>query len=279
MKTSNLVPKKVKKSKKDDDSSIVSEMDENEPLSDAFNYDAKKESKGEDQDEEISEEYIQTTLLDRVVKYIKLDDVIKEKQSVHRKEMKAIKDAKDQLEQYLIGYLDKVDEEYIQVGNKSTLVKTETKTKAPPKMEDISVCLLEGFRKHEIYDEDVEIKRVVTDLIKTIDEKREIRTRKYLKRTKGDAEKKGGRGKKGKKQQNDNTNDNDSDAVANNNDIINENNNKLPKTKQTKQTKQTKETKQTKQTNQTKQTIKSSGKISANNQTINKQSTTKIMKK
>ena len=45
------------------------------------------------------------------------------------------------------------------------------------------VCLIEGFKKHEIYNDDADIKRVVKDLIETIDAKREIKTRKYLKRT------------------------------------------------------------------------------------------------
>jgi hypothetical protein len=124
--------------------------------------------------------------LERVIKYIKLDDVIKEKQKAHKEEMKTIKDSKEQLESFLIGYLDKIDEQYVQLGNKATLIKTEVKTKAAPKMEDISVCLVEGFRKHEIYDDDSEIKRVVKDFIETIESKREVKTRKYLKRTTGD---------------------------------------------------------------------------------------------
>jgi hypothetical protein len=174
------------------DSSIISDIDDNETMSDAFNYDEKKKSKNEsgDNEDENSEEFIQNVVLERVIKYIKLDDLIKDKQAEHKKELKAIKDAKDQLEKFLIEYLDKIDEEYIKVGNKSTLVKTQTQTKAPPKMEDISMCLIDGFRKYEIYESDVEIKRVVQDFIQTIEEKREIRTRKYLKRTKGDTDKK-----------------------------------------------------------------------------------------
>lgn len=171
------------------DSSDISDIDDNEIISDAFNYDVKKShNKSNDEeydnlDDDARKEYIQTVVLERVIKYIKLDDVIKKKQSEHKKEMKVIKDSKDQLEEFLIEYLDKVDEEYIQLANKSTLVKTEVKTKAPPKIEDIGVCLIEGFKKHEIYNDDADIKRVVKDLIETIDAKREIKTRKYLKRT------------------------------------------------------------------------------------------------
>ena len=225
----------------DKDSSDISDMADNESISDAFKYDAAKKSQSngeedyDDMDEQEKKEYIQTVVLDRVIKYIKLDDVIKQKQSEHKKEMKAIKDSKEQLEQFLIQYLDKVDEEYIQLGNKSTLIKTEVKTKAPPKMEDISVCLVEGFRKHEIYGDDSEIKRVVKDFIDTIDAKREVKTRKYLKRTAGDS---GEIVQKGKKGQNKSVKDGDENGEQDNasnmvpdDNVFDEDEESKPKTK------------------------------------------------
>lgn len=225
--------KNIKKNiKKDDtesfdenDSSMISEPDENASVIDAFDYDKKQENikrskdknssqsikKSHDSmsnnekdniqnienlenleniDEEAHEEYVQTVVIDRIVKYIKLDDIIKQKQEEHKKELKFIKDTKAQLEQFLIDYLDKKDEEYIKLGTSSTLVKTETKTKAAPKMEDISTCLVDGFRKYQIYNNDDEIKRVVKDFITSIDAKREVKTRKYLKRIAGENDKK-----------------------------------------------------------------------------------------
>lgn len=103
--------------------------------------------------EDISEEYIQTVVIERVIKYIRLNDIIKEKQSEHRKEMKKIKDTKNdtysndfinmkqsehktetiplknarkELEQFLINFLDKVNEEYIQIGSSMLTKKTLT---------------------------------------------------------------------------------------------------------------------------------------------------------
>lgn len=157
------------------DSSDISDYDENESISDAFKYDDNK-NKSED-----DEEFVKTVVVERVVKYLKLDDVIKEKQAEHRKEMKVIKDAKDQLESFLIEYLDKINQDYIECKG-SQLIRTETQTKAPPKMEDISVSLIDGFRKHEIYEDDDEIKRVVKDFMELIEERREVKTRKYIKR-------------------------------------------------------------------------------------------------
>lgn len=197
------------------DSSDISDMADGEVVSDAFDYDVKKSQHAEHSDDKIDEEaqkeYFQTVVLDRVVKYIKIDNVIKEKQDQHKKDMKAIKDAKDQLEVFLLEYLDNMDEEYIQLGKTSTLLKTETKTKLAPKMEDISYCILEGFKKYELYDDEDELKRVVKDFVETIDAKREVKTRKYLKRMTGDPneEKKKGRKKKDNKDDKEQDNIND----------------------------------------------------------------------
>jgi hypothetical protein len=190
-------------SKKDKlDSSDISDIDEDQEIPDAFEeYDG--EEKKVDGDDEFTDEYINTVVADRVIKYLKLDDLMKDKQTEHKKELKTIKDAKDQLEQFLIGYLDKVNEEYIQLGSKSTLTKVEKESISPPKMEDISVCLIDGFRRFEIYEDDNEIKRVVEDFLKEIEIKRERKIRKYLKRSSDD--------KKDKKKQN---NDNGSDVKS-----------------------------------------------------------------
>lgn len=165
------------------DSSDISDIEDNISVSDAFNYDTKKNNNN-DIDNEAEAEYIQTVVLDRVVKYIKIDDIIKQKQQEYKKEMKIIKDHKDKLEQFLIEYLDKIDQEFIQVGDKGTLTKTESRTKSSIKMEDISISLIEGFKKHKIYDDISEIKRVVEDFIETIENRRDVKVRKYLKRTK-----------------------------------------------------------------------------------------------
>ena len=169
-------------SQKDKDSSEISDIDENESLSDCFNYDIKKEENIDNIDEEAQTEYVKTVVFDYVIKYIKIDDIIKKKQNEHKKEMKAIKDTKDQLETFLLNYLEKVNEEYVELANKSKLTKTETTTKSAPKLEDIALCLIDGFKEHEIYENDDEIKRVVTDLMKKIDDKRETKTRTFLRR-------------------------------------------------------------------------------------------------
>lgn len=187
-KEKNLQNDIINKSK--EDSSDISDYNENDSIGDAFDYDKNKEN-SESVDEKTKQEYIKTVVYDRILKYLKIDDVIKKKNEEFREEMKTIKQLKDKLERFLIDYLDKIEQEYIQIETKqTTLTKTEVKSKAPIKKEDISISLIEGFKKYEIYDNDDEIKRVVTDFIETIENKREIKTRKYLKRTKIKKEKK-----------------------------------------------------------------------------------------
>jgi len=167
---------------KDKDSSEISEIDENESLSDCFNYDIKKDENDDNIDSEAQTEYVKNVVFDYVIKYIKIDDIIKKKQTDHKKEMKAIKDTKDQLETFLLNYLEKVNQEYVELANKSKLIKTETTTKSAPKLDDINLCLMDGFKEHGIFENDDEIKRVVGDLMKKIDDKRETKSRSFLRR-------------------------------------------------------------------------------------------------
>lgn len=195
------------------DSSDISDVDENESLVDAFKeYDNKNKSNKskstnstlisdtsnisgasntsnkdnksnrDEIDEEARDEYIKTTVTDNVIKYLKIDSMMKKKQEEHREEMKPIKEAKDKLEKFLIDYLDKIDEEYFQIGDKGTLVKTEIESKAAIKIDDITSGLLDGFKKYELYEDEAEAKKVIEDLVKTIDAKRAIKTRKVLKK-------------------------------------------------------------------------------------------------
>jgi hypothetical protein len=155
----------------DNDSSFVSDIGDKEISNNAFEYDDKK----------VHEEFVKTVLVDKVSKYIKLDNIIKEKQDKLKTELKKIKDAKEQMEEYIISYLDKNDAEFLGLGNEK-LIKTVKETKAPIKIENIEESLVEGFKKYELYKNDEEISKVVKDFLMTIDSKRKITQRKYLTR-------------------------------------------------------------------------------------------------
>lgn len=136
----------------------------------------------DEMDEEAREEYMRTTVSEYVIKYLKVDSMMKKKQDEHKQEIKPIKDAKDKLENFLIGYLDKINEEYFQIGNKNTLVKTKTETKAAIKLDHIANSLFDDFKKLGLYEDEEETKKVVQELITNIDSKREVKVKKRLKK-------------------------------------------------------------------------------------------------
>jgi len=195
------------------DSSEMPEHDDTHEQDDPAKFDDQNVMDIENMDEDARNNYARTVIADKVIKYMKIDDLIKQKQDEHKKEIKQMKEGKESLEKFLIEYLDKINEECINVGKKASLIKTESKRSAPIKVEDISTSLIDGFKKFEIYDDEEQIERVVKDFIATIEAKREVKTRKYLKRTKGEDAKK-------KKNNNNNNDDNNNDN--NNNKKVSE---------------------------------------------------------
>lgn len=173
---------KKTKSKRDTSSSDVTNMSDDRDIPDTKakelmainindNYD--------NIDEEAREEYIKTVVLDKVINYMKIDDIIKNRQIEFKKEMRPIKKMKDEVEKFLINYLDKVDEEYIVVGDDNKLTKTKVVTKKNIKIEDVTKGLIDGFKKHNVGDE-----QIVKDIIDIIEMKRGTKTKSVIKRTK-----------------------------------------------------------------------------------------------
>ena len=181
------------------DSSEISDIDENGAITDAFDeYDNKKDTINDNNDNEFNnntiamearEEYIKTTVTDNVIKFLKIDNILKKKQDEYKEEIKPIKEAKNKLENFLIDYLDNIKEDYFQIGKNDTLMKTVISTKSAIKIEDIASEILNGFEKYELFESHEEAERVMGEFIKQIDAKREIKTRKYLKKMKVKEEK------------------------------------------------------------------------------------------
>lgn len=181
------------------DSSDISDIDENGAITDAFDeYDNKKDIVNENNDNEFNnatiamearEEYIKTTVTDNVIKFLKIDNILKKKQDEYKEEIKPIKEAKNKLENFLIDYLDNIKEDYFQIGKNDTLMKTIVSTKSAIKIEDIASEILNGFEKYELFESHEEAERIVGEFVKQIDAKREIKTRKYLKKMKVKEEK------------------------------------------------------------------------------------------
>ncbi len=132
---------------------------------------------------EAKQEYAKNIVADRILKYIKLDDIMKRKEKEHRAEIKTIKETKSELEEYIIGYLDEIQQEYLVVGKQNKLTKQVRENKSPIKQEYILKTLQEGFKQHNLCKSDDECAQIINSFVKNIEESRTIKLKKTLKRT------------------------------------------------------------------------------------------------
>lgn len=121
-------------------------------------------------------------VIEKVIKYIELRKIIKEERKEYKNKMKSYKEASNKMEEFLLDYLDKINEDYFQVGNKSRFVKTVKKS--PIKLEDIAVSLLNSFEQYGLGDDVNENKKIISDILKCIDSKRSNKSSRYFKKYK-----------------------------------------------------------------------------------------------
>lgn len=157
-------------------------------ITDEYLSDGEDRQIGEEESKQIDSEskknYLESDVFDSIVKFMKTDDLISEREMEFRQEITPLKKQRTDLENFLIGYLEEMDNDFIQLGKTTKLTKVETENVAPIKPENVADALVEGFRKHELYTEEEhdEMVRVVKDLLIIVDSKRERSIKKKIAR-------------------------------------------------------------------------------------------------
>lgn len=157
------------------DSSIISDCSDNEIFEEEINED--------ELDGEAREKYINDVVCDKIIKYVKVEKILKDKKDEYNEEIKPIKDCKKELEEFLLSYLDEINQEYINLRD-VRYIKTVKETKAPIKLENIAEGLKDSFTESDLFDSDEAMRKEIEKAVKKIDSKREIKQRKYLKKEK-----------------------------------------------------------------------------------------------
>jgi DNA-binding phage protein len=162
------------KKQTDNDSSDVSSYDEDydNMTSDEISQ------KGKDK-------FFKTELMEKIIKYIKIDDSIKDKQKELREQTKCLKTQKNDMEKYILSYLENIDEDYVNIDGTAKLTKTTTTSKGMIKPDNIKISVLEGLKKQNVQIDDKKISALLENVIECIDKNRPTKTRTYIKRTKG----------------------------------------------------------------------------------------------
>ncbi|AYV82069.1 MAG: hypothetical protein Homavirus5_11 [Homavirus sp.] len=161
-----------KNTDKDIDTNIDIDIDNSSDSRDSRDSTNSSDSDDSDHSKSIDKEAEQLRISkefqENVIKYIKLDDLIRKKE----KEMKELKNQKKPCEEFILKYLDKVGENIIEVtGGK--LIKNKSETKAP---------LSQDIIKEAISDKILDPKKV-EEIIALMDTLRPKSARVNLKRT------------------------------------------------------------------------------------------------
>lgn len=153
------------------------------------------------------EKFFKTELMEKIVKYIKIDDTIKDKQKELRLQMKALKTQKTDMEKYIISYLEAINEEFVNIQGTARLTKTTTNTKGAIKVDNIKLSVIDGIKKQNINLDERKITELLDSVVDNIEKNRPIKTKTYIKRTKDKAIKSDN--KKNNKKSNDNESEED----------------------------------------------------------------------
>jgi hypothetical protein len=138
----------------------------------------------DDQVSQMAESHsLNTEFMEKIIKYVKVDDHIKRKMQEHREEMKVLKNAKKLLEDYISTNLSKVGEKQIVMNGTGKLIRTESTTKSAMKVDDIKNSIQEILEEEGLVKNEDEQTELIQKILTLIDSKRVRKSRTYLKRT------------------------------------------------------------------------------------------------
>ena len=137
--------------------------------------------------------------LENVIKYLETDNIIYKKKQKYDEEIKVLKEDKTCLEDLILKYLNEINDDCIEIKGEGKLTKTISEKKSAVKNENIHEAISEIVKKEKLVEKDEDIVKLINNIMETIDSKRVVTRKEYLKRTR---EKKKGKDKgkgKGKK--------------------------------------------------------------------------------
>jgi hypothetical protein len=150
-------------------------QDELSDLDDSYNdneTDNNDTNTRQDEENALSPEFTEKVLL-----YIKYDDLIREKMA----EIKELKNQKKPCEQYILSYLESKDAPFVKVKN-GKLIKNKSETKGSLKLDIIKTAIMEGVKNEKIVKED-NILDVTSRILDLMEAKRPKMVRLNIKRT------------------------------------------------------------------------------------------------
>ena len=127
--------------------------------------------------EDAKNNYIDNEFRENVKKYIYIDDTIRSRQE----EIKELKNVKKPCENFIINYLEKVEQEYVLLGE-SKIVKNEYKQKSPIKIDLIKEVIKEESKNEKLFDSEEKYNKFIDGILELMERKRVVKKKVSLRR-------------------------------------------------------------------------------------------------
>jgi hypothetical protein len=110
--------------------------------------------------QEVEQNVISNDFKEKIIKYIKIDDLIRIKQE----EIKELKSQKEPCETYILRYLDTMEQTFVDIQGKGKLIKNQSESKAPLKLDMIKDAIKEGISNEKLVADDVKCAQILDNI-------------------------------------------------------------------------------------------------------------------
>lgn len=135
-----------------------------------------------DQDSGSNAHNISNDIVDEIVRYVKLDDIIRKKQKEFRDELQVIKVQKKDLEANIITHLERAGEDYFTFGT-GKLIRAESRTKGAIKPDFIKNSVIDCIKRDNLIEDEQKCIELVNNILTSVDRYRPVNNKVYIKRT------------------------------------------------------------------------------------------------
>lgn len=132
---------------------------------------------------DINDSVIEDSFMEKIVKYIKIDNLIRKETVEYKEKINTLKEEKQEMEAFILRYLDTKDEKVIQIADSGKLTKYESVRKSSLNKDIIKQSIVDQIKKEKIITDETRINELAELTCQLMDSKRETKTKTVLKRT------------------------------------------------------------------------------------------------
>lgn len=133
--------------------------------------------------DEINDSVIEDSFMEKIVKYIKIDNLMRKETIEYKEKINTLKEEKQEMEACILRYLETKNEKVIQIADSGKLTKYESVRKSGLNKDIIKQSIIDQIKKEKLLDDNSKINELAEMTCQLMDSKRETKTKVVLKRT------------------------------------------------------------------------------------------------